>query len=102
MFRGTPYPTLCSHLLCPRFYRLLSRSTEERVFDGRIVNTVLAVVRLPRRGRGGDLAYTRVHDIEMGVVEQCLQVSPRKAFRDVCKTVKVDVGRHGDLSRVRL
>src|SRR6266702_8026140 len=102
MFSGTPYPTLPGHLHCPRHVRLLGGSTEERVFDRRIVDAVLAVARLRRGSRSGDLAYARVHDLEVGVVEQCLQVCPRETPCGICEAVKVDVGRYGDLSRVRL
>lgn len=102
MFNSMSYPTLCGHLLGPRRDGLLSGSTEDRVLDRCIVDVVLVVARLRRGSRRGNLAYARVHDFEVGVVEQCLQVCARETFRGICEAIKVDVGRHGDLSCVRL
>jgi hypothetical protein len=43
-----------------------------------------------------------MHDLEVGIVQQCLEVSTREPLRGVCEIVKVNTGRYGDFSRVRL
>lgn len=97
------YPTLRGHLLCARLGPVFGGPSKCRVLNRRhTVGAVLATTAT-QFGQSRDFfADALVHDLEVCVVQQRLEVGAREALRGVGKVTKVDVVRYGDLSRVRL
>ena len=93
---------LHGHLFGTRLDRVLRGPTERRVFNRSIIVVVAeAVVAAIARGcRSQNFAHARMHDLQVCVVQQRLEIRARETLRGVCEVIKVDVGRHGDLSCV--
>ena len=94
------YPTLRGHLLCARLGPVFGGPSKCRVLNRR--HTVGAVFATTATRSRDFFADALVHDLEVCVVQQRLEVGAREALRGVGKVTKVDVVRYGDLSRVRL